>query len=105
MTMWMCQVSIFLTITLSLPPIKSSCQFPGDWIGSWHHLGYDDPLNVTINSIDVKVSYSKSLNRPNCETNSYHVCIFPSQEVSFGKNLPLVLVLFFSESSITPSLT
>ena len=47
------------TLELSLPGETSLgselCQFPGAWRGAWHHLGHDDPLNVTADNIDTKV--------------------------------------------------
>ena len=44
------------TLELSLPGETSGpCQFPGAWRGAWHHLGHDDPLNVTADNIDTKV--------------------------------------------------
>ena len=33
---------------------NGGCRFPSDWFGSWHHLGYDDPLNITLSGIDMK---------------------------------------------------
>ena len=46
------------TLELSLPgetPGARGCQFPGAWRGAWHHLGHDEPLNVTADHIDTKV--------------------------------------------------
>ena len=44
------------TLELSLPgEMTHSCQFPGEWRGAWHHLGHDEPLNVTADNIDTKV--------------------------------------------------
>ena len=49
------------TLELSLPGEMSGpgpgtpCQFPGAWRGAWHHLGHDEPLNVTADNIDTKV--------------------------------------------------
>ena len=31
------------------------CDFPSDWVGAWHHLGYDQPINVTRHHIEQKV--------------------------------------------------
>ena len=45
-----------LVVLSSLASLSlSGCQFPGAWVGSWHHLGYDHPLNVSLTSIDMKV--------------------------------------------------
>ena len=49
------------TLELSLPGEMpgpgpgAPCQFPGAWRGAWHHLGHDEPLNVTADNIDTKV--------------------------------------------------
>ena len=49
------------TLELSLPgEMTDSCQFPGAWRGAWHHLGHDEPLNVTADNIDTKVEWDKS---------------------------------------------
>ena len=46
-----------LVVLSSLASLSlSGCQFPGAWVGSWHHLGYDHPLNVSRTSIDMKVN-------------------------------------------------
>ena len=46
-----------LVVLSSLASLSlSGCQFPGAWVGSWHHLGYDHPLNVSLTSIDMKVN-------------------------------------------------
>ena len=50
--MWVERVCVYLLV--SLVSVSPGCQFPQDWLGAWHHLGYDDPVNVTRTSIDYK---------------------------------------------------
>jgi len=45
---------ILITILLNVPSGDGKCRLPFDWLGSWHHLGYDDPLNITEAGIDKK---------------------------------------------------
>ena len=55
------QVSLVLMMMITPPSTlsgtSSGCQFPSDWLGSWHHLGHDNPLNVSLSSIDTKVIF------------------------------------------------
>ena len=57
--MWMERVSVYLLV--SLVSVRPGCQFPQDWLGAWHHLGYDDPINVTTHNIDYKVEPALSV--------------------------------------------
>jgi hypothetical protein len=59
-------MKILLMLTaLFFPSGDGGCQFPVDWVGSWHHLGYDDPLNVTTTSIDMKGTCFQNVNENN----------------------------------------
>ena len=61
--MIVCPMKILLMLTaLFFPSGDGGCQFPVDWVGSWHHLGYDDPLNVTTTRIDMKGTCFQNVN-------------------------------------------
>ena len=47
-------LKIFTLAMITFSSGDGRCQFPSEWVGSWHHLGYDDPLNVTLSRIDTK---------------------------------------------------
>jgi len=63
--MWIGQVSLVLMMMMTPPSTLSGtlsgCQFPSDWLGSWHHLGHDNPLNVSLSSIDTKGTCFQSI--------------------------------------------
>lgn len=60
--MWLDKVSLILLLISVSPPLGcSQCQFPPSWQGAWHHLGYDDPLNLTLTNIEQKGTCIKSI--------------------------------------------
>ena len=50
--MWLERISVLVCL-VSVSPRQ--CDFPSDWVGAWHHLGYDQPINVTRHHIEQKV--------------------------------------------------
>ena len=71
MTFYLANVHLILII-LNVPAGNGGCRLPSDWLGSWHHLGYNDPLNITVSAIDMKGTCHEQLDwQETVKTNAF----------------------------------
>jgi hypothetical protein len=93
--MWCWLVPVFAIIGLTTPQQQSrssdqNCEFPQSWQGTWYHLGFPQPLNISFNHISSKGT---------CVQQSGSMFIITDRWVQFDHTRELVFITLMCCSS------